>query len=162
MSRTLTINGTNYIFPEQGTDPAWGEVVVDWAEAVTGQINSIVSEDEILTKSFVIVNNTTSASDVTGLVFDFTSVRAAIVSYTIIRTTSTVTSGKAELGYINILYDGGASAGSQAIVQQDQLAGDAGVTFTCTDTGQVQYTSTNLAGLGYSGVMKFSATTKPI
>jgi hypothetical protein len=35
--------------------------------------------------------------------------------------------------------------------------GDGGISFSITDGGQVQYTSTNIGAVNYQGVIKFSA-----
>ena len=160
MSIPLTIQGVTYNYPESGTDPNWAEEASSWSSAVTSALNSLLGSGDILLSTATIANNQSSSADVSGMLFDPTSVRAANISYTIYRVTATVTSGNAESGTIYITYDNNASSGNKWLLSQ-QINGSSGVTFSITDLGQVQYTSTSLAGASYSGTIKFSAKTLP-
>jgi hypothetical protein len=160
MSISLTIQGVTYSYPESGTDPNWGEDTAAWASAVTSALNSLLGSGDILLTTATIANNQSTSADVTGMLFDPTSVRAANISYTIYRVTNSVTSGNAESGIIYITYDNNASSGNKWILSQ-QINGSSGVTFSITDLGQVQYTSSNISGTGYSGTIKFSAKSLP-
>lgn len=160
MSRTLTVSGTPYEYPDVGEAAGWGEASTLWAQAVTDVLGTLSGSDDILLTSFTVANNQSSAANVTGLSFSTSTVRGADISYTIIRTSSTTTTGAAEKGEMQIIYDAGAATNSKWQLIQDRV-GDAGVTFTITDAGQLQYTSTDIGSTSYSGTMKFTATTKP-
>lgn len=118
----------------------------------------MLAPGDILTTSFSIDNNITVATNVNGLAFDPLTARSAIVSYSIYRTSTTTPSGNAEVGFIKLIYDDSAPAGSKWLITQSST-GIAGVIFSITDAGQVTYKSTDIGAAGYSGVIKFVART---
>lgn len=151
MSIQVTINGSTYNIPEQGQSPPWGSDLSSILEAIVESINSTNGSADILITSFNLTNNQSSAANVTGLVFDTTQVRSAIISYSIY--ISTTTNEKSECGQIYITYK--STAGTWELAQYN--VGTSGVVFTITNSGQIQYTSTNVSGASYSGKLKFSA-----
>jgi hypothetical protein len=158
MSIPLVIQGVTYSYPESGSDPNWAEEASSWAQAVTTALNSLLGSGDILLSTATIANNQATLADVSGMLFDPTSVRAANISYVVYRITDSITFGNAESGTIYITYDNNATPGSKWTLSQ-QLNGYSGVTFSVTDLGQLQYLSSNLAGTGYSGSIRFSAKT---
>jgi len=145
----LTIAGNTYNYPDPGTDPGWGSEATDWARAVTDVLNSFLGPGDILPTDFEIVDDTSTPTDVVGLTFDGALVRAANVTYAIVRGSITQT------GTLYLSYNGTASAGNQWTLSE-QLSNDAGVRFSVTDAGQVQYISSST---GTNGQMRFSAKT---
>jgi len=102
--------------------------------------------------SFSIANNQSSAQDITGLLFNPSTFRGAKIEYTVYRVTSTAASAVAQIGEIKIVYN--TQAGQWFLY--DVYAGqNAGVEFSITATGQIQYTSSDIAGSSYVGTMKF-------
>jgi len=165
--KILIVNGQNYLFPEESDSPPWGALVTDWATAVTGVLDEVVGVGDIVETSAAINNNVTTPTNVTALTFNSTSVRGAIVDYSIYRVT---TGGSAqesvEIGTMYLSYRPGATAGTKwgiVIVGggSSSIAGNtlAGVTFSMKtdDSGQLQYVSTSMTGLNYSGIIKFRA-----
>lgn len=159
MSVSLTVNNTTYIFPSPGDEPGWGEEVTGWATEVTNVLSTLVGAGDILETSFTVTNNQSTAADVSGLAFSTATVRSAFIEYSIYRTSDTNTSGNAETGVILLVYDNSASTGNKWLISNGPYVGDAGVSFTVTDAGQVQYTSTDIGSTNYSGTMKFKART---
>lgn len=158
MSKTLIVNNQPFQYPQDGEDPGWGEGASDWATAVTDALSSIVNPNDIPTTEFSIANNTIAPQNVVGLVFNTSTVRSATIQYFIYRVTNTNTSGFAETGTMNIIYDTNASSGQKWLVSQS-TSGNSGVVLDITDAGQFTYTSSNITGTGYSGTMKFKAQT---
>lgn len=154
MPKTLTVNNTPYDYPTAGDEPGWGGEATGWAEEVTNVLNNLLGPDDILETSFSIANNQSSAADVTGLAFNAGSVRSAVVTYAVYRISDSNPSGNAETGEMHIVYDD--SAGW--LLGLGGIVGDAGINFTITAAGQVQYTSTDIGSLNYVGTMKFKAT----
>lgn len=151
MSIPIVINGTTYSLPEQGQLAPWGEDLSALIEALANSVNTFLGPADILLTTFNVANNVTSATNVTGAAFDPSQVRSAILSYSIYRSTSSTEA--AETGQLLLTYKTQASAWDLA-----QTFGSAsGVTFTITAGGQIQYTSSNLGGTGYVGLMRFSA-----
>jgi hypothetical protein len=147
----ITINGLEYNLPQQGEDPPWGEELSDIIKALADVAATTVGVGDILTTNYTPANNVSSATNVTGLLFDTAAVRSAIISYSINRSTSSTE--LSECGQMMVTYN--TSANSWALAQYS--VGDAGLTFSITSGGQIQFVSTNMSGTGYTALMKFSA-----
>ena len=102
---------------------------------------------------FTITNNQTSATSLTGIVFDKLDVKAVKLLINVERSTDTVAEQLNETGEIWLSYS--AKKDTWSIFLQS-FGDDAGVTFTVTSGGQLQYTSTNLAGANYAGNLRIS------
>jgi hypothetical protein len=148
MSVTLVVNNTPFEYPEQGEQQPWGEAATGWAAEVTKVLASVNGPADVLETSATIANNVTTPTDIAGFFFDATQVRSFAVRGNVYRTHSS--SEKSEEFLLVGLYQGG----SGWIFQQEGI-GDAGISFSITPAGQVQYTSSNLAGTPYSGLIKF-------
>lgn len=111
---------------------------------------------DILQSQFTIANNQVALTNVNGLLFDPGVVRSVEVTYNVYRSTATVPSGNAETGKFTLVYDDNAPVNSKWSVGQ-QKVGEAGIVISVLDSGQFQYMSSNIAGLSYFGLMKFSA-----
>lgn len=151
MATTVTINGTTYQIPSQGDSPPWGDELSDLLLALVNVANNSTGTGDILTTSFNIANNQSAAANVTGLSFDTGTVRSAIIQYSLYRTSNV--SESSEGGFIYVTYK--STAGTWELAQS--YAGTSGVTFTITNGGQVQYTSSDIGATAYSGKMKFQA-----
>lgn len=157
ISVTLIVNNTPYDYPSPGDEPGWGEAATGWAEEVTDVLSSLLSPDDILQTAFTVNNNVASATNVTSLSFNTGSTRSARIEYNVYRISDSNPSGNAETGIMNIVYDNSASPGSQWSMIIGNIAGNSGVSFSITDAGQIQYISTDIGSVNYSGVMKFRA-----
>jgi len=158
LAKTLVINNNTFSYPDSGDDPGWGGDATAWAVEVTRAINNLVGPDDILQSTATINNNTTVSTSVTGLLFDPSSVRSAIVEYTVYRRTDASPSGFSEHGELVLLYDNDAPSDKWKITRQANS--DSGVEFDINQsTGQITYTSSDIAGANYSGIMKFRART---
>lgn len=145
----LTIQGNTYDYPDPGQDPGWGEEATAWAEAVTAALNTLIGLGDILETSFTLQDNISSPSNVEGLRFDPAFVRAANVSYSVIR------NGINQSGTLHISYNSSGAIGEKFTLQ-DTGSGNVGIAFSILDSGQVQYRS---ASTGSTSQIKFSAKT---
>lgn len=152
MSKQVTISGTTYTLPTQGDNPQWGEDLSDVIEALIDVSNSVVADDDILLTSFSIPN-VASNVNVTGLVFDISSVRSAIIEYSIYRVTDSVE--LSESGTLLLTYKSVAASWETA----QYAVGTSNTTLSVTSLGQIQILPEVIAGSGYSGIMKFKART---
>lgn len=153
MPKSLIVNNTVYDYPTAGDEPGWGGEATGWAEEVTGVLNNLLGPDDILETSFNIANNQSSAADVTGLVFNTGSARSAVIEYSVYRISDSNPSGNTETGEIRVVYDN--SAGW--LISVGNIVGNSGIVFSITTGGQIQYTSTDIGSVGYSGIIKFTA-----
>lgn len=96
-----------------------------------------------------IADNQSSAADVTGLVFDKATYKAAVVLFDIHRRTDAESAN--EIGELFLSHDTEADVWR---IGFDSKGDDSGVSFSITAAGQVQYTSSSMAGASYSGVLR--------
>jgi hypothetical protein len=98
------------------------------------------------------VTNNSSNVDITGLIFDKTTIKSAWFKFDIERRTDT--SHVDEMGEVLVLYDN--EAGAWKAPDWSSSFDGAGVTFNITSTGQVRYTSDDLTGANYSGNIRIT------
>jgi hypothetical protein len=120
-------------------------------------INPVASASAIFItdseQTFTIANNQSSAANVTSLLIDGVSNRGFILDYTIYRQTDTASSAVAQIGQLRGVYN----TQSATWLMSDDFSGqNSGVTFSIQSTGQVRYTSSNIAGANYVGTLKYS------
>lgn len=155
------VNNIPFNYPDPGEQPGggdasigYGEDATAWAAEVTSVLNSILAPGDLLETTATIANDVSAALDISGMVFSISVVRAANIDYTIIRSVSTPAS-LIESGTLYATYN---TVTSVWYLSQTQ-AENAGVIFTITPAGQVQYTSSDMVGAGYSGEITFKART---
>lgn len=153
--QNLVVNNNTFAYPVAGDEPGWGEAATGWAVEVTDALQALEGTDDILQTTFNIANNVSSVSEVVGLIFNSAQVRSAIVEYSVYRKTDS--NELAETGTLHLVYKNGGTINSKWAIGRVFFGDDAGILFTMTDAGQVQYTSTNVSGTNYSGTMHFSA-----
>jgi hypothetical protein len=156
MAKTLTVNNVPFEYPEAGDPPGWGEEATGWAEEVTDTIGALVGPNDILESSATILNNQSIPQDISGLVIDPAQVRRVEVKYSIYRVTDDEPSGHAEEGTLFAVYDNSAPV-NEKFKLSGEFTGFSGVDIELLDSGQFQYTSTNIPGLNYAGIMRFTA-----
>lgn len=156
MSINLKIQGTTYEFPTNGADPQWGEQISAWAKAVTDTLAVLFGADDILQRNVILLNNQVSPVFIRGFYFNPVTVRAANIQYSILRKTDSTT--LVESGDILLNYNPAAAANQKwQLVQRTNQSAD--TILTIADDGQVFYSSSNLVGTNYSGIITFSAKT---
>jgi hypothetical protein len=150
MALTVSINGVEYTLPEQNENPSWGEELSDLLQALIDSANLNTTAGDISTTSFSIPN-VAAAANVVGVSFDTSSIRSAIISYSIYRNTSTTE--LSECGQLLMSYK--SVAGTFEIANYS--VGNSQVAFSLTSGGQLQVTPTVMGGTGYVGNLKISA-----
>jgi len=99
--------------------------------------------------NFTIVNNQNVALDLTGLVFDKVTIKSVRILFDIHR--ESVGNNLNEMGELFVLFD---PVADDWILSFDSKFDDSEVIFTITAAGQIQYTSSNLTGGSYVGVLR--------
>lgn len=117
------------------------------------QISITGNAGDIPQTSFTAANNQSSPANITGFAFANASVRSfnALVSVTIVASTS----------LYQMFEIKGVQKGSSWTIVTTAVGDISGVDFSITSAGQVQYTSTNVAGFT-SSTIKFSAATTSV
>lgn len=150
MSKTITVGSTVIDFPTSGTPENWAPAIVEFADAVSGAINQFAGPFDIPPQVLNIdsANPGLPNTDIGPLNFPVTSVRSVFIRYAIFR--QTTTSSAYETGTIMAVYSPDNPIGNKWDFTQD-FAGDGKISFNITDSGQVQYTATTLAGASHTG-----------
>lgn len=154
MARSMTVGSCTFLFPTQGQKSGWGEVLTDWACAVSTKLATVSAANDITLKTVCIANNQSVAANVgTGaaaLSFSTSAVRSFDVDYVVLRTDccSVVTT---ESGKMTGNYNG-----TSWQFSVHDVTGNAGMAFSITSAGQVQYYSDATKG---AGTIKFKAST---
>lgn len=154
MSVTITISGTPISFPTSGTSPDWAPALVQFAQLVEEALSGVAGSFDVPPQSFTIdAYNPGTDIDITSLSFPVSDVRAATIPYAVYRSTdsTTVTEG----GELFILYNPTYPVNNKWSIAQ-RKTDDASIVFTITDSGQVQFTTSTLAGSNHTGIITFS------
>ena len=147
----VDILGSTFFVPTQSQSPAWGDELHDTVVALAEAVESLSGPSDIPLTNFQLANNQAVAANVTGASFSVSQVRSFMLNYSIYR--STASNEASEVGVLRGTYSSVAGTWNMS----RQRTGTGGITFTITNGGQVQYTSSNLAGSSYSGVIRFKA-----
>jgi hypothetical protein len=102
------------------------------------------------------ISNANTNLPLNALAFPTASIRSALIRYSIYRTTNTNTAYEA--GQIMIVYNtNGTPSNFWELIQYKE--GNGQVTFSITDTGQIEFSSVALSGLNHAGTISFAAQT---
>jgi hypothetical protein len=157
MAIVLTINGTNYEFPESNENPNWAQDITAWATALSSVANRVLTVNSEIGVGSQYINNLASTTVITDLLFPNT-IQAANISYVVDRSSVSTPAGIFETGIIQLIYDVNGSAGNKWFLYQTKY-GDAGIAFTVSDAGQISYTTTDITSNGYAGKIRYSVNT---
>lgn len=142
MAINLSVGGITYSYPTRN-DELWSNGATSWAQAVTNQLQVVSVTGDIAPNTLVnLTNNQVSAANIPNLLFNPILIRAAFIEYYIQRTKS----GEelSEAGHLYLIYRDLDT--TWEIAQVGVNADTTGITFSVTNGGQVQYTSTNYTG----------------
>lgn len=158
---TLIINNIPIAFPNDAASPDWAPAVIAFAVAVANSLGNVVNPSDVFPQVFSI-NSYNSASNISipALSFPTATVLAVFIHYAVYRTTSSANASEA--GDIILLYNPNNATGSKWTLSQGNITGIGGqISFNVTDGGQVQFSTTALAGSGHTGVISFDARALP-
>lgn len=150
----ITIGGTVIDFPDSAESPNWAPSIIQFAQAVASTLSTVVNTYDIASQVYTMVANVNSGVSLPNLSFSTSAVRAAFIRYSVFR--STTTANGSEAGTLVIVYNPNNAPGLKWEKIQVSAA-DASVSFTITDAGQVQFSSTALAGASHTGFISYVA-----
>lgn len=154
MSIPINISGTIIEFPSSGQDPNWSNAVIQFAEAVAAALSIVAGPFDVAPQIYTMTSNVNTNVNIPNLAFPTSNVRGAFIRYTVFRQTTTDT--VSEAGNIIIVYNPANPVSQKWEIVRDYDE-DALMTFTITDTGQVQFSSALLAGANHVGTITFAA-----
>lgn len=154
MSIPITIQGTIINFPSSGESPNWSQPIIDFAKATEAALNSFVGPFDIPPQIYIMTSNANSNVDLPNLSFPTANVQGAVINYSVFRNTTAETI--TETGSLLVNYNSTAGVGLKWEISREYI-GNANVTFNITDVGQVQFSSTLIAGSGHNGNITYQA-----
>ncbi len=152
MSKQVQIGSNIYIIPEAKDNPGWGEDLTAFFEGIVAALANVQGPNDVLLTSATLSNNQVSPANVPGLIFNVSEVQGVEIDYFVLRIYDSGSSVTAERGKILGAFDGAVFAIST------EAEGDAGIDFSITNGGQVQYVTTNLVN-HISTVVRFKGVT---
>lgn len=156
MAITLNISGTIIEFPSSSQDPNWSEGVIQFAEAVTSALSGLAGAFDVPPTVYSIdsFNPTPSPTDLPGAAFATSNVRAVYLEITVFRSTDTTSVYEAD--DIIAVYSPDNPIGNKWEFSRS-VVGDGQITFSITDTGQLQFTTAAIAGASHTGKITYTA-----
>jgi hypothetical protein len=152
MANTIIIQGKTIEFPSSAQSPNWSEGIIDFANAVSDALSGVVGTYDVPPQTYAIVSDVNSNVNVPALTFPTATVRGAFVRYAFYRTSDTAT--EAETGTLTLLYN---SAAGTWQISRDAVGTVTKLSFTVTNIGQVQLSTTAIGGTYQSGKLTYSA-----
>jgi apolipoprotein N-acyltransferase len=152
MSQTVTIGSNSFIIPNAGENPGWAEELTAYLVAIADALASVQGPHDILITSATLANNQTVPTNIPGLLFNTGEVQAIEIDYLVLRSYDSGSSTVSESGKILGNFDGTTFTIAVESVR------DAGIDFSITNGGQVQYVSTNLSN-HISSIIRFRGRT---
>jgi hypothetical protein len=161
MAIPLNIKGSVIEIPSSGQSPNWAPGIIAALRALTEAVNAVTGTYDVAPQTQNIdANNSSNDVVITNLAFPISEVRAATIFYSIYRKTedSGPPDGQevAEGGMLNIVYNESNPVSNKWEMTRD-FAGDGKITFSITDTGQFQFSTTPLTGINHTGIISFRA-----
>jgi len=161
MSIPLNIKGSIIEIPSSGQAPNWAPGIIAALRALTEAINAVTGTYDVAPQTQNIdANNSSNDVVITNLAFPVSEVRAATIFYSVYRKTedSGPPDGQeiAEGGMLNIVYNASNPVSNKWEMTRD-YAGDAQITFSITDAGQFEFSTTALTGINHTGILSFRA-----
>lgn len=149
---TIVIQGTVIDFPDSAASPDWSPAIIQFAQSVEAALNGLAGSFDVSPQTFVIDSfNPGTNIDIPNLNFPSNQVRATFIRYTVHRATDS--NEVNEEGDLWAIYND--SNGIWDFSQQKSQ--DGSITFNITNTGQVQFTTSTIAGTSHTGFITFTA-----
>jgi hypothetical protein len=155
LSIPITINGTIVNFPSSGDSPNWSPAVIQFAQLVAAALQFSFGPFDIPPQTYTMTSNVNTNVALPNLAFPPSEVQGAIINYCVFRNTnSTVAS---ETGQIFVNYNSSFPTGQKWEISTNHV-GIAQITFSISDVGQVQFSTTSITGTGYTGFITYQAS----
>lgn len=154
----ITIQGITVNFPISGSSPNWSAAVIQAIELIAEALTISSGPYDIPPQNFIMTSNVNSNVPIPNLEFPVTAVQGAMVLYGCQRSTNSVQISQSGILILN--YDPTQSPGSLWQITDEfasSSSAGAGITFSMSDVGQLQFSTTSIAGTDYQGTINFRA-----
>lgn len=121
-------------------------------------MSTVVGPYDVPPQIYTMVSNANTDVSLPALTFPTSNVRGATIQFTVFRTTSGIGAETfAEEGELQIIYNANGPTGNKWEISDEHTGQNAGVTFSITDTGQVQFSSIFITGANHTGFIGYTA-----
>lgn len=160
---TIIIGSTIIDFPNSSAGPNWAAPIIQFAKAVESALSFVVSPFDVGQHVMVLdstntITNIPVTDGVTPLIFPVDAIlsnsgaRGAFVRYTVYR--ETVSAQAWEVGELVLVYN---NLATPKWTLSRNRVGDGLCSFTISDNGQINMSTTNLVGAGHLGRVTYLA-----
>lgn len=161
MAIQLIVKGTVIELPSSGQSPNWSSGIIQAIQALTAAVNAVTGTYDVAPQvQNIDANNNSTNVTITNLSFPISEVRSATILYAVHRITedSGPADGQevAEGGTITVVYNASNPTNNKWEIIRN-YAGNANITFSITDTGQLRFSTTALTGINHEGTLSFRA-----
>jgi hypothetical protein len=161
MSIKLLIKGTPVEIPESGASPNWSPGIISAIEALTEAINSVSGTYDVAPQvQDISLESPNLNHDVNNLIFPKEDVRAAIIYYSVYRKTEDdgpiLGEEIAEAGTLQIVYNEANPVANKWEIQRE-FVGNAKISFSVTDLGQIQFNKLPIDGINNEEKLSYRA-----
>jgi hypothetical protein len=157
----VTINGVTVNIPLSGSSPNWAPAIIQAFELIAEALNISAGPYDIPPQNYVMTSNVNTNVPIPNLSFPVTAVSGAIVFYGVNRSSSGVGAEQlSQTGLLILNYDPTQAPGFLWQVTDEfssSSSSGAQITFTMSDTGQLQFSTTAITGTTPVGNINFRA-----
>lgn len=157
----IIINGTTINFPNSGSSPLWSPAIIQAIKLISEALNISSGPFDIPPQNYVMTSNVNTNVAIPNLSFPVTDVRGAVIFYGVSRSsTSTGSQQLSQSGMLVLNYDPSQSPGNLWQITNEfasATSSGAQITFSVTDVGQVQFSTTAITGSSPIGSINFRA-----
>lgn len=158
MSIPISLNGTVVNFPSSGESPNWAPAVIQAIQLISQALSISAGDFDVPPQIYVMTSNVNTNVDIPNLAFPTSNVQGAIIFYAVSRTTTGSGATQiSESGTIMVNYDPSKTPGNLWQVSPEFTNDGAAITFTMTDTGQLQFSTTSISGSSHTGFIFYRA-----
>jgi hypothetical protein len=154
----ININGITVNFPASGDSPNWSPAVIQAIELIAEALTISAGPFDIPPQNFVMTSNVNTNVPIPNLEFPVSAVQGSIIFYGVQRSTNSTKVSQSGILILN--YDPTQSPGSLWQITDEFASANsngADITFNVTDVGQLQFSTTSIAGTGHTGTINFRA-----
>src|SRR5271166_6383234 len=139
----INIQGTIINFPDSAQSPNWAEPIIQFAEAVAQALATVTGPYDVPPQIYTMISNVNTNIALPSLTFPTSNVRSAFIYYSVYRNTTGIGAMTlSETGELEVVYNPNGPIGNKWDISNEHGGSNSGVTFTITDQGQVQFSST--------------------
>lgn len=157
----IVFNGVTVPIPASGASPNWSAAIIQAFQLISQALDISAGPYDIPPQNYVMTSNVNTNVPIPNLSFPVTAVQGAVVFYGVTR--SSTGSGGVQLSQSGLLilnYDPSQSSGNLWQVNNEfasALSSGAQITFSCSDVGQLQFSTTAITGTDPIGSINFRA-----